>query len=346
MFSSTQPVPPRRLPPHQPAFQQFSQASQVIKGWPGWGSTFASPAAPAPMRSATACAPGTRWPCGPAGPGQRLIPLKVARHLLKARAVRPKRLHLLLRNFVRRPFHVSALGAQLGYLAVHGLRQPAHVVQVPLPLLRLPALPKPGVEGPRLLQFSVALQQQRLQVVTGVRLAEPPEHPRLVAGLNGHHAFTLVRLRLLPLQHAQRALLLSCELRRLRCLRCLNRCLRRCLSRCLRRRLKWRRLWLALWGSWLSRHVLLRFVLAQGLPRRFGSAGAASCAASAQRPAQRVAPLAPPLAPLVRSAPFNYTWSRYNTNNKDDPRSRTTLCAIMRTNSKTCCPPETKLGPR
>ena len=30
-------------------------------------------------------------------------------------------------------------------------------------------------------QFSVALQQQRLQVVTGVRPAEPPEHPRLVA---------------------------------------------------------------------------------------------------------------------------------------------------------------------
>ena len=79
--------------------------------------------------------------------GQRLIPLKVAHHLLKARAlveaVRPERLHLLLRNFARRPFHAPALGprvAQLGYLAVHGLRQPAHVVQVPLPLLRLPAL--------------------------------------------------------------------------------------------------------------------------------------------------------------------------------------------------------------
>ena len=41
-----------------------------------------------------------------------------------------------------------------------------------------------------------------------------------------------------------------------------------------------------------------------------------------QRPAQR-APLAPP--PRVRSAPFDYTWSRYNTNDKDDPRSRTTL---------------------
>ena len=46
-----------------------------------------------------------------------------------------------------------------------GLSQPAHVVQVPLPLLRLPALPQPGVEGPRLLQFSVALQQQRLHVL-------------------------------------------------------------------------------------------------------------------------------------------------------------------------------------
>ena len=94
---------------------------------------------------------------------------------------------LLLRNFVRRPFHAPALGprvAQLGYLAVQGLRQPAHVVQVPLPLLRLPALPKPIVEGPRLLQFSVALQQQRLQVIAGVRLVEPPEHPRLVARLD------------------------------------------------------------------------------------------------------------------------------------------------------------------
>ena len=95
--------------------------------------------------------------------GQRLIPLKVAHHLLKARAlveaVRPECLHLLLRNFARRLFHAPALGprvAQLGYLAVRGLRQPAHVVQVPLPLLRLPALPEPGVEGPRLLQFSVA----------------------------------------------------------------------------------------------------------------------------------------------------------------------------------------------
>ena len=114
--------------------------------------------------------------------GQRLVPLKVAHRLLKARAlveaVRPECLHLLLRNFARRPFHAPALGprvAQLGYLAAHGLRQPAHVVQVPLPLLRLPALPKPVVEGPRLLQLSVALQQQRLQVVTGVRLAEPPE---------------------------------------------------------------------------------------------------------------------------------------------------------------------------
>ena len=144
--------------------------------------------------------------------GQRLVPLKVAHHLLKARAlveaVRPECLHLLLRNFVRRPFHAPALGprvAQLGYLAVHGLRQPAHVVQVPLPLLRLPALPKPIVEGPRLLQFSVALQQQRLQVIAGVRPAKPPEHPRLVAGLYGHHAFTLVRLRLWSAGHKRTA---------------------------------------------------------------------------------------------------------------------------------------------
>ena len=59
--------------------------------------------------------------------GQRLTPLKVAHHLLKARAlveaVGPKCLYLLLRNFVRRPFHAPALGprvAQLGYLAAHG----------------------------------------------------------------------------------------------------------------------------------------------------------------------------------------------------------------------------------
>ena len=110
---------------------------------------------------------------------------------------REQQLHLFTVAQLRPP--PPALGprvAQLGYLAVHGLRQPAHVVQVPLPLLRLPALPQPGVEGPRLLQFLVALQQQRLQVVTGVRPAEPPEHPRLVAGFNRHHAFTLVRLRL------------------------------------------------------------------------------------------------------------------------------------------------------
>ena len=75
--------------------------------------------------------------------GQRLIPLQVARNLLEARAlieaVGPKRLHLfypLLRgNFARCAFDAPALGArvaQLRDLAVHGLRQPAHVVQVPL----------------------------------------------------------------------------------------------------------------------------------------------------------------------------------------------------------------------
>ena len=83
--------------------------------------------------------------------------------------------------------------------------QRAHVVQVPLPLLRLPALAQPVVEGPRLLQFAVALQQQRLQVIAGVRPAEPPEHPRLVAGLYGHHAFTLVRLRLWSAGHKRTA---------------------------------------------------------------------------------------------------------------------------------------------
>ena len=122
---------------------------------------------------------------------QRLVPLKVAHHLLKARAlveaVRPECLHSLLRNFARRPFHAPALGprvAQLGHLAVRppsaGSRRPGAAAP--------PALAQPVVEGPRLLQFAVALQQQRLQVVTGVRPAEPPEHPRLVAGFNQHHA--------------------------------------------------------------------------------------------------------------------------------------------------------------
>ena len=104
----------------------------------------------------------------------------------------------------------------------------------------------------------------------------------------------------LPLQHAQGALLLSCELRRLRFSRCLSRwwCLNRCLNRC-----RLNRLWLALWSSRLSRHVLLSFVFAPG-----------ACPAvsvpvpPAQRVAQRapLAPLAPPPlapAPLVRSAP-------------------------------------------
>ena len=60
-------------------------------------------------------------------------------------------------------------------------------------------------QSPRLLQFSVALQQQRLQVVAGVRPAKPSEHPRLVAGFNRHHAFTLVRLRLLSTGHRRTA---------------------------------------------------------------------------------------------------------------------------------------------
>ena len=68
--------------------------------------------------------------------GQGLHPLNVAHNLLEARAlieaVGPKCLHLA-------PTLVARV-AQLGDLAAHGLRQPAHVVQVPLPLLRLPAL--------------------------------------------------------------------------------------------------------------------------------------------------------------------------------------------------------------
>ena len=59
------------------------------------------------------------------------------------------------------PASSRALGArvaQLRDLAVHCLRQPAHVVQVPLPLLGQPALAEPGVEGPRLLQLSLRMR--------------------------------------------------------------------------------------------------------------------------------------------------------------------------------------------
>ena len=89
-----------------------------------------------------------------------------------------------LRGVARCALDAPALGArvaQLGDLAAHCLRQPVHVVQAPLPVLGEPALAWPVVEGPRLLQFLLALQQQRLQVVTGIRLAKPPEHLRLVA---------------------------------------------------------------------------------------------------------------------------------------------------------------------
>ena len=76
---------------------------------------------------------------------------------------------------------------QLRDLAVHRRRQPAHVVQVPLPLLGQPTVGQPLVECPGLIQIPVALQQQRLQVVAGVRFVEPSQHLRLVAGLDGHH---------------------------------------------------------------------------------------------------------------------------------------------------------------
>ena len=110
----------------------------------------------------------------------------------------------------------------------------------------------------------------------------------------------------LPLQHAQGALLLSCELRRVRwclCRWCLRRCLSRCLCwRCLRRRrLKWR-LWLAPWSSRLSRHVLLRFVLAPrgpAPPFRFRRSVRRSVRQCVLPPAQR----APPAPCCVRLAP-------------------------------------------
>ena len=51
---------------------------------------------------------------------------------------------IFLSQVVHRPcapsVFISFTVAQLRPPAVHGLRQPAHVVQVPLPLLRLPAL--------------------------------------------------------------------------------------------------------------------------------------------------------------------------------------------------------------
>ena len=129
-------------------------------------------------------------------------------------------------------------------------------------------------------------------------------------------------------------LLLSCELRRLFSRRrCLSRCLSRCLNRrwCLRRRrLKRGRLWLALWSSRLSilgTSCFGLFLLPGGLPRRFGS-GAASCAAcgaSGASGASCASCASGALSCSVGSILFNYTWSRYNTNDKDDPRSRTTL---------------------
>ena len=65
------------------------------------------------------------------------------------------------------------------------------------------------------------------------------------------------------------------------------------------------------------------FLLPGGLPRRFGS-GAAFCAASGAACGAACGASCASCA-SVRSAPFNYTWSRYNTNDKDNPRSRTTL---------------------
>ena len=108
------------------------------------------------------------------------------------------------------------------------------------------------------------------------------------------------------------------------------------------------RLWLALWGSRLSRRVLLRFVLAPRGPappfrfRRSVLRSVRRSVPSWPTPAECLAyPVAPPASPtkpfsvdrtlgpmMARNEVylrFNYTWSRYNTNDKDDPRSRTTL---------------------
>ena len=91
--------------------------------------------------------------------GQRLVPLQVAHNLLEARAlieaVGPKRLHLFM-GYCAATSPAARSTPLRSALAVHGLRQPAHVVQVPLPLLGQPALAEPGVEGLRLLQLSLA----------------------------------------------------------------------------------------------------------------------------------------------------------------------------------------------
>ena len=140
----------------------------------------------------------------------------------------------------------------------------------------------------------------RGRVLAGVRFAEPPEH---CCGLNGHHAFTLVRLRLLSTGHKQTLFSMrtrAAALFELRRLRCLNRSLRRCLL-CLRRAVLPGGFGLR-FGSRLSWHVLLRFVLGRAV-------SVPPAQRSAQRPAQRV-------APLVRSAPFDYAWSRYNRKTK------------------------------
>ena len=184
--------------------------------------------------------------------GLRLIPLKVAHHLLKARAlveaVRPERLHLLLRNFARRPFHTPALGprvAQLGYLAV-----PASVSRLtssgapPAPACaRRPA--PPPVLGSASAAAAASCNWGTSCRTTGASAAR--------CGALWTSCFYTSTLA--P------AVSRWCRSRW---------CLRRCLCWwCLRRRLKWR-LWLALW---------LRFVLApRGLLRRFGSGAACGAA--------------------------------------------------------------------
>ena len=137
------------------------------------------------------------------------------------------------------------------------------------------------------------------------------------------YAYTQPVISGLPLQHAQGALLLSCELR------CLNRwCLR---WRCLR--------WYASAGGASAGGASAGVVSTGGFGLRFGAAGSVgtSCFGLFLLPGglpRRFGTGASGAA--IGSILFNYTWSRYNTNDKDDPRSRTTLPSRLISRKRIC----------
>ena len=110
------PLPPRQLPPRQPAFQQPRPV-----GHHGPSSTADGAQAAADLT------------------GARAAGLAAARPSLSAPLdAGVRRLNVLPRPGPAAASNFACRGARPARsLAVHGLRQPAHVVQVPLPLLRL-----------------------------------------------------------------------------------------------------------------------------------------------------------------------------------------------------------------